>query len=219
MSKVHKLQWRAKLDSSVASSCPLPCPASHAELRRYLRSLWRVNIQLAPFSTYFWCTSSQNCSLNPAICLQLAKNTSHLYGNKMLHLRCPWSSPWAPRRDGSESSSRSMDASLCHPPQAVAFQTQRFSAVSSFANMSKSLHSTGQLLYLVEPSHWMLLAAVEACRLRVWNFPRPSNQFYSCTRHKTSYKLKPSDSTIWVDEPTKTLLNHHKPNWQMQQLK
>ena len=180
MSKVHKLQWRAKLDSSVASFCPLPCPASHAELQRYLRSPpWRVNIQLAPFSTYFLMYILTKCGLNPAICLQLAKNTSHL--------RCPWSSPWAPRRDGSESSSRSMDASLCHPPQAVAFQTQRFSAVSSFANMSKSLHSTGPFLYLVEPSHWMLLAAVEACRLRVWDFPRPSNQFYSCTRHKTSY--------------------------------
>ena len=43
MSKVHKLQWRAKLDSSVASSCPLPCPASHAELQRYLRSHFRYN--------------------------------------------------------------------------------------------------------------------------------------------------------------------------------
>lgn len=181
---------------------------------------WRVNIQLAPFSTYFLMYILTKCALNPAKFACSWQKTHHIiYRNKMLHLRCPWSSPWAPRRDGSESSSRSMDASLCHPPQAVAFQTQRFSAVSSFANMSKSLHSTGQLLYLVEPSHWMLLAAVEACRLRVWNFPRPSNQFYSCTRHKTSYKLKPSDSTIWVDEPTKTLLNHHKPNWQMQQLK
>ncbi len=56
-----------------------------------LSKMWTFNTQLAPFSTYFLMYILKKCLLNPAICLQLAKNTSKLYGNKSL--RCPWSSP------------------------------------------------------------------------------------------------------------------------------
>lgn len=213
MSKVHKLQWRAKLDSSVASSCPLPCPASHAEPQRYLRSPpWRVNIQLAPFSTYFLMYKiSQNCGLNPAKFACSWQKTHHISTEIKCYI---WGAHGHlhERPEGMEAS-QVPDQWMHH--FAIHLKLWHFKHSVS----ARYLHlPTCQSRCILLDSSCILWNQATGCSLLLWK--RAVSEYETFLVHQISFTaaldtkhLTNSSHQIplyeWMN-PTKTILNHHK---------